>query len=131
MLGRPPALCPSTLCGRAGDRDQGSSIANAVRMGPASACIGIHLPEIAPACGWPVAEAAARNDEAFKQLQAALCSRPQDKAPPWRELFAAVSASEATPWPSKKLLHDTVTLLSQAAEGAGSMLLHWRIGCHW
>ena len=99
-------------------------------MGPAAACIGIHLPDIAPACGCAAAEEAAHEDEAFKQLQAALHHRPQGDALPWKELYAAVSASVAKPWPSNKLLHEVVTLLSRAATGAGSMLQHMHISWH-
>ena len=90
-------------------------------MAFAPTCIGLQLKDIAAACGVTGAEAEAEHEGPFKALHTAL--RSMDIGLPWKELYAAVSASEARPWPSHSLMQDTVTLLKGACRPPQNTLL--------
>ena len=85
-------------------------------MASSAACIGLSLDEIAPACG--ITDSVAVPEQtAFQQLQQSLRNLREGEGLPLQDIYAAVAASRSAPWPSAKLLQDTLLLLSRATEG--------------
>ena len=96
-------------------------------MASATACIGLNLEDIAPACG--ITDSGAVPEQtAFQQLQQCLQKlREGDQLPlqlgACKTLYAAVAASRVIPWPGAKLLRDTLLILSRATDGPSTPYL--------